>query len=495
MVGIRSVICGAAVLVALSGAGCGGESSEEGLARFAPPGSLVYAEVELKPEAKLKVNVDAAAKRIAGIDDLGDFVVSELESSAGGDGDSLDFETEVEPWLGEEGSVAFERLVDGDLSEPLIAVATTDPEAAQAFVERHGKGGDAVGVIDDALVIAASEKEFEAAVDASAGDSLGDEERFQKAIEVASNASFADVYVDVGGILEQSRDKIDPGAREVLQSAGIDPSEATAVASVIPHSEQIEVDLSSDLGGEKAPSGDVSELLGSLPARSLAAFAFAEFGEQLEEAVDSLDEAGIPPTLKPGELKGTLGQAGINLDRIAGSLEDGAVFVEGTSRDALGGALVLTGKSSEAADAVVSLGRLLRAARIPGITAVTGKASGFSIRSEDLGDKPVVILGKGNRVSIGYGPRPAFTGLAGNSGATLGETAGFKAASKALGKTPISAYVDGPAALRLAEALVPRSSSDFWDARRYLRKLTYIGIGTGIDGELATAKLIAGIGK
>ena len=38
-------------------------------------------------------------------------------------------------------------------------------------------------------------------------------------------------------------------------------------------SDQIEVDLSSDLGGEEAPSGDASELLGSLPADSFAAFA------------------------------------------------------------------------------------------------------------------------------------------------------------------------------------------------------------------------------
>ena len=62
----------------------------------------------------------------------------------------------------------------------------------------------------------------------------------------------------------------------------------------MPGSDQIEIDLSSDLGGEKAPSGDASELLGSLPADSFAAFAVSGFGEQLEEAIDSLDEAGHP---------------------------------------------------------------------------------------------------------------------------------------------------------------------------------------------------------
>ena len=62
-------------------------------------------------------------------------------------------------------------------------------------------------------------------------------------------------------------------------------------------------------------------------------------------------------------------------------------------------------------------------------------------------------------------------------------------------RTPISAFVDGPAALKLAEALVPRSSTDFWEAVPYLKKISYIGLGSGADDELATAKLIAGLGK
>jgi Protein of unknown function (DUF3352) len=514
------VLTAALAVVAITGCGggsAGGSSSSgSGLADLASPGSLVFVEGKLKPAGELKKNADAIAARLAGVASLRELVVSELEDTAGQAGKSLDFAKEVEPWLGEEAGVAFERMVDGELSEPLVAVQSTNPEATQAFIDKQAKGGGnpykgasyegvdfkaggtegkAVGVIDDALVIAGDEKEFKAAVDASKGDSLGGEDRFQETIGAASDASLADVYIDVGGILEQSEGKVDPQARGLLQGAGIEAGEATAVASVIPHSEQVEIDLSSDLGGKEAPGGDVSKLLGSLPASSFAAIAFSEFGEQLEEAVDSLDEAGIPPNVKPGELKSNLSQAGIDLNKIAASLEDGAIFAEGNNREELGGALVLTGNSGEAAGAVASLGTLLRSAKIPGITAVSGGASGFSINDSALGDKPIVVLGKGDRVSIGYGAAAAFTGIAGDSGATLGDTSGFKAASAALGKTPISAYVDGPAALRLAEALVPRSQSDFWDVRPYLKKLTYIGIGKGANGELATAKLIAGVGK
>jgi hypothetical protein len=351
-------------------------------------------------------------------------------------------------------------------------------------------------LIDEAVVLAQSEKEFKAAVDASKGESLGGEDRFQNAIASASNGSLADIYVDVGGIIAQSENgETAEQAKGVLQAAGIDSSEATAVASVIPQSNQIVVDLSSELDGQEAPTGNASKLLGSLPASSFAAFSTSEFSKQLEEAIDNLDDEGIPPDLKPGELKSTLEQAGIDLDKIASSLEEAAVFAEGNSRSSLDGAMVVTSKSSEAADAIASFGTLLRAARVPGITAVSGKASGFSVSSSKLGGKPIVVVAKGDRIAVGYGLAPALAVLNGGSGATLSSTPGYKSAVSALGKTPISAYIDGPAALHLAEALVPHSKTDFWEAVPYLKKVTYIGIGRGASDEVATAKLIAGIGK
>jgi hypothetical protein len=520
MLRIRLSIPVLAAIAALAIAGCGGSdssgsASSSALAELAAPGSLVFAEGELKPTGELKTNVDSVAKRITG-EDLGDFVIAELESSALEDGESFDYATEVEPWLGKKGGVAFERLIDGELSEPLIAVETTNLKAAQAFIDKKteesndsskdvsyegvkfkvgGPEDNAVGLIGEVLVLADSEKEFKAAVDASEGDSLGGEDRFQETVSAASNGSFADVYIDVGGIIEQSQDKIDEQTQDVLQGAGIDPSEATAVASVIPQSNQIQVDLSSDLGGEEAPSGNPSKLLGSLPASAVAAFGFTEFSEQLEEALDNLDESGAPPDLEPGELKSTLSQAGIDLDKIAASLEEGAVFAEGSGKSSLGGAMVITSSSGEAADAIASLGTLLRGAQVPGITAVSGKASGFSVNNGGPDAKPIVVVAKGDLIAVGYGLAPALAGLDAGSGATLADKPGYKAAAAALGKTPISAFVDGPAALNLAEALVPRSKSDFWEAVPYLKKVSYVGLGSGSNGELATAKLIAGLGK
>jgi len=496
------------VVVAGCGSGSGGDGSDNGssgsgagsgLAAFAAPGSVVFAEAELKPTGELKSNADSVAKKLTGEASLQDFVASKLEKAAREEGKSLDYATEVEPWLGDRGGVAFERVAEGELSEPVIAVETTNAKSAQAFVDKRTAGdkksASEIGLVGETLVVAASEKEFKAAVKASEGESLGDEDRFQKTMEAASSGSLADVYIDLGRIVDQSEDEADPPTKEVLQSAGIDPSEATAVASVIPQAEQVEIDVSSELAGNKASSGDVSKLLGSLPASSFAALGFAGFSEQFEEAIDNLDEEGIPPDLEPGELKSAMAQAGIDLDKIAESLSEAAVFIEGNDEDSLGGAMVVTATSGEAAQAIGSLGALLRAANVPGITAVSGQASGFSISSTEFGKKALVVVGKGDRVAIGYGLQQAIAGLNAGSGATLSGTPAYKAAVSALGKTPISGFVDGPAALQLAEAVVPRSKKDFWEVAPYLKKISYVGIGSGSNGELATAKIIAGIGK
>jgi hypothetical protein len=509
MLRIRLTITAFVALIALLAVGCGGGGGGDGsssgsgsgseLANVASPGSVVFAEADLKPTGELKSNADSVAKKLTGEASLEDFLISKLESSAQKEGKSVDFAKEVEPWLGDRGAAAFERVEEGELSEPLIVVETTNAKAAQAFVDKQAAGdkksAGRMGLVGEMLVLAASEKEFKTAVDASEGESLGGEDRFQTTLESASNGSLADIYIDLGGIVKQTEGENEVPTKEALQATGIDPSEATAVASVIPHSDQIEINVSSELNGEKAPSGDASKLLGSLPANSFAALSFGNFSELLEEAIDNLDEEGIPPDLEPGELKSALAQAGIDIDKIAASLDEAAVFAEGNSQASLGGAMVITAKSEEAADAIGSLGTLLRAASVPGITAVSGKASGFSISSGALGKKALVVIGKGDRVAIGYGLAQAITALNAGSGATLSGTSAYKAAVAALGKTPISGFVDGPAALQLAETLIPHSKSDFWEAVPYLKKISYVGIGSGSDGELATAKIIAGIGK
>jgi hypothetical protein len=505
-----------AAVCALAGCGSGGSSSSDP-ASIAPPESPVFVEATIRPEGSLKSNIDSLTRSVAGIGDVGDLIVTELEKSASKSGQSFDYAKEVEPWLGEEAGLFLSGYDGSDFSGYGVVLPTSDTSATQDFIDKQAESNDepvkdgsyegvdykvesddgtTIGLIDDFLVIAKDEQSFKEAVDASNGESLADVGRYTKATSGLPSGSLAHVYADIGGLIEQSGGAVDPQALTFLRTAGIDPSKATATASVVPGSDQIEIDVSTDLAGDNPPTGNASELLGSLPADSFAALASAEFGKRLGEGLDSLDANGIPGQVPPHKLKSTLKEAGIDLDRITGSIGDLAVFAEGGSQSSLGGAVVLTTKTAnEATSTVFNIGLLLRATHTPGITTIAGKASGFSIRSPELGSKPVVVAARGTRIAIAYGLSAAMGGLSEGGGQTLAETPDYKDAVSALGGTPISGFVDGPAALRLVESLVPRSETGFQEAKPYLDKVGFLAIGAGSGDGLSTAKLIVGFQK
>jgi hypothetical protein len=498
---------------ALAISGCGGGGGSSDLATFAPPGSLVFVEGSVRPTGELKSDVDAIAKKVAGVDNLGDLIVSKLEGSARDEGEPFDFAKEVEPWLGEEGALVW-SAEDVDSNNPEIVLESIDAGATQRFIDaqvesspspyRHlsykgidyvfgGKKHDtAVGVVGGFLLDAGSERSFEEAVDAFQGASLGDENRFQEAFSAAADGSLADAYVDVGGVIERSQKKMSPEARVFLESARIDIKEATAVASLVPGSDQVEIDLSSDLGGEQPPSGDASKLLGSLPADSFAALASASFGDRVMEAIDRIDASGVPGKIPPHKLKSGLKERGIDLEAIFGSLHDAAVFGIGSDRSSLGGAaMFVTDDPTRASNTVSNIGLLLSASGTPGVTPLSGGATGFSIRSAGLGSKPLVIAAEGDRIVIAYG-LPANLSA---SSRTLADNPDYAAAAASLGDTPIAGFVDGPATLRLVESLVPRSEEGFQKAKPYLANIRFVALGSETDGDLAKAKLIVGLAK
>lgn len=504
----------AAALVAFVGCG-GSDSSGSKVAELAPPGVPIFVEGTLRPTGELKSNTDAVAKQVGGFANLGDYVVERLEESARDDGEPFDYEKEAEPWLGERGAVFFEKLDEDDDPTGLgMAIESTDPDATREFIddqvegskdpyrsgsykgvdyEVNGDNGSAIGVVGDFFAFGKDEKVFKEMVDASAGEALAGEDTFSEAISAASDGSLADVYVDVGKLIDQSGGQIDPTARQLLQNTGIDPSEATAVASIVPGSDQIAVELSSDLAGQEAPTGDASELLGELPGDAFAGFAVSGFGNQVREAVDKLDEEGIPDAVPPGQLKKGLKQLGIDLEGLTSSFQDAGVFAIGDSERSLGGALVLTTSGSQATETIANIGKLLRSVRVAGVTALSGNYSGFSIRSDELGEKPLVVAAKQGRLAIGYGLPATVAGLTAGSDTTLSDDPAYGDAVASLGDTPIGGFADGPAALKLADSLIPASDDGFEEAKKYLKSIEFLALGSATQDDLATAKLIIGL--
>jgi hypothetical protein len=509
-----------AALVALVVVGCGGGDDGDGggsseAATLAPATAPVFIDFTVRPEGATKTNIEELAKKLAGIDDLGDLIVTELENSASDDGEELDFEKEVEPWLGERAGLFLQEYEEEDFEGYGAAIQAEDEDEAREFVDKQVESSDepaedgsyngvdfkvqedetTIGVFDGFVVFAENEAIFKSMVDASEGENLAGDKAFTDAMGDVPGESAANVFVDIGGLIEEAGNEIDSDTQTFLDSVGIEPREATAVASLVPGSDNVEIDLSSNLSGDNPPSGDASELLGSLPGAAVGALAADEFGQRFSEGIDNIDKEGIPGEVPPNQLKKTLKQAGVDLEAIANSIGDVGIYVTGNSERSLAGALVMEAEDeTQATNTVSNIGLFLRKAGVPGVTKIKEGATGFSIRSPELGRQPAVVAAKGDRIVIGYGLASALSAFE-ESNKTLADNPAFQEAESALDSTPITAFIDGHSALKLASAIVPSGEEEFEEAKQYLSKIDYVALGSEASGDLATAKLIVGVGK
>jgi hypothetical protein len=519
LLAILSTAALAAALLVL--AGCGGSSDDGGggePASLAPSDVPFYFEANLAPGEKTSEELDQLADTVLGIEDVSGFIAEKFDEAAiVGEGEKFDYEEEVEPWVGEKAGLYLQEYDGENFHGGGIALELSNAGEAEEFFETKNEESDepaeaeefegdkffvnpddesVIGFIGDFLVYGETKADFEEMVKTSEGDEgLNESEKFKSAMEAAPDEGVGTLYVDIGGAIEQAKAQISAEDQAGFAILGIEPRKATAVATLVPHSEQVEVDISTNLTDIGA-GGDATALLESLPATAVAGFATAEFGKTLAADIDSLNEEGIPGQIEPDELKPTLESIGIDLDSIAESIGNVGGFVEGSSEASLGGAVVLeTTNATEARNTVANLGLLLRASGTEGVTAVHGEVSGFSIRSAGLGDKPLIVGAAGEKIVIAYGPKGAARALRTNA-KTLGTTAGFEAAKATLGSTPISAFISGGPAIKLLDAtLNPGARAKFDSARPYLRKISYVAVGSEAKGAETTARMIVGVSK
>lgn len=511
----RLILPFAAVTAAFAIAGCGGSdsSSETDPAAVAPAGSPVFVEATLRPKGTLKSNVDTLSSEIAGIAEPEQRILSELESSLSESDANVSYVDDIKPWLGEKGAVFFTHYDGDDFTGVGFVVQSTNASAATALIDKLAKSSDspvadssyegvdykvqssddsALGLVGDFLVFGEDEQTFKDAVEASQGESLADDEAYSNTISAQPSGSLVDIYVNIGSLIEQAGTPTTDQALQVLQAIGLDPTDSTALASMVPGSNQIEIDFSTDLGGGSAPAGDASDLLGTFPNAATAAFATPEAGALLQQVIDGIDESGLPPQVPPNQLKSTLATAGIDLDKLVGSIGDAGLFVEGISVNTIDTALVLTTNDPAAAkEAVANIGRLVRQSGAPGVTAVSDIGSGFSISSPEMGENKVSVVTKGDRIVIAYGTSAILQGLAADG--NLSRDRVFEAAVASLGDTPISGFFNGRRLPETVHRLV--SDAQFQEVASYLRKVQFIALGHDAEDGLSTTKLIVGFNE
>ena len=173
-------------------------------------------------------------------------------------------------------------------------------EGVDYKVDPSGEG--AVGIIGNFAVYAEDVKTFEAAVDADGGESLAESDAYKNITPSSPQGSLADVFVDVGGLIKAAGSEVDQQTLQFFESSGVDVKNASALASLIPGTDNVEIDVASELGeeAEGAVSGEPAErLLGAMPASALAAISVGGFGERSAKSSTRSTGRGSPARFPP----------------------------------------------------------------------------------------------------------------------------------------------------------------------------------------------------
>jgi hypothetical protein len=480
--------------LALIASGCGSGSGSAGdPASVVPDSSFLYAEATIDPQGSQEEAVRSILADLPGTgapqDRLEDLIRDAVRKDKS---TKVDWDKDIKPWLGDRvgafvaGNAA--SFAQGDIPGAFL-VATTDDGAARAALEKDKDPGaahkryrdvqyivetdhgdvTAEGVVDGFLV-SGSDAGMRAVIDASKGSTLADSDRFKKAVDEVpdEHVGFAYVGAFLGRLL---------AGRPLVITARAENQALIFEGRSIP------------TGGLVKSSGDPASLLEKLPASSWAALALPGFGDGIRAGVAAV----------AGALGGQQGLAeqlraatGLDLERdLLSWIGDVGIFVDGDSKDTVGGGLLVKSKDPAAskqaltkiAAAVAKNDPTTRvaAARVPG-------AFGYQLQPKDE-PRPIFMVQRADEVALTYGESEARAAL---SGGGLSGSPDFKRAAEGLGEGYATAfYLAAPPVLRLAESL-GASGKDYEAAKPYLTILDYLVAGSAGDGDQKSARLRIG---
>jgi Protein of unknown function (DUF3352) len=502
MLGRRLALLLLALLALVSlAAGCGGGSgsSKDDPASLAPAATPFYAEAVVHPEGVQRDNAEAILGKILDSPDgpgaLHDLLTKAMQRDAPG----ATYERDIEPWLGDRIGVAVGP--SGRASAVSVIVATTDPDKALAAARKGRKApiakksykevdyetsGDdeAVAVIGDFLV-GGNEAGVRQAIDASKGDALAASDRYEAAVDDAPDARLGFMYVDPKRVIEAatSTGGVDPMARGILQNAlgGADGQPILAVAKA--EQDAVLVETTGTLKGPLATFAGVgTPLSGELPGDSWIAFGQHDLGGALRSLVDNAGSLGIPGVNSSTARFFVKQRFGIDIDRdLLSWMGDAALFVRGTSKDSVGGGLVIEATNAEAAKAgVTKLAFLARALGQDQGLKVSGGNGDLTLRSREA-DEPIRMVADGDRVYLTYGEDALRA--ARDGGDRLADSAAWKTAAASLHGPQPSLFVDLRRVWKLVDASESGDDPRWKEARRYLDALASFAAGAEKDGD------------
>lgn len=502
-----ALLAAAALAVPIAGCGSSSAGSSSGggdPAQAIPASAPLYLEATVQPTGKQRTDLEAAGRKILRTSDPAAKLKELVDKAGKKDGKSYD--KDIRPWLGSKAAIAVTGVSAG---KPQFAVVidSTDDTAARKLIESDSsyktkrsfdgtdyrydpRDGTAGGVIKHYVVIA-SEPSFKqiAGLLNKGGASIASNKDLQAArAKVGGRPGF--MFLDLQGLV-----------RTVAAdgSANIGPTGISALNGLFKRFRAFGLGVSADAqavrmsvatigSGGGTGSGPGSSLpLDQAPGNAWLAFTQKDIGKSIARTLDALNN------VSSGTGGATIADAitqfetatGLKVkDDLLSWMGDGALFVEGDSLPALGGALVVQSTDpAKTRAAIAKIKGLLRKFNQPVGAVPAGTSAGFTL---GLGaGKPRLLIGlAGSRFVVAVG-RQALRDAT-HPSSTLGSSATFKSASGLLGATvKPSFYLDFQTVTRFIGALATNSAS-FAKAKPYLDAFTaVIGGGAGGSSEIA----------
>jgi hypothetical protein len=502
------VACAAiAAAIAGCGGGGGGGNVDVGPAAAVPGDTPIYLDATVRPSGTADTDARAAAGKILDTDDPGGKIQSLLEQAASQEGHPFNFQQDVSPWLGQKAAVFFTSFADD--SDPTAVVEATDTDAALAFAQKSSgatadnpapqqyngasfqpdpsEPGNVFGIVDKFLV-EGPQAGFQAAVDASEGDSLGDSDDFKDALGDLPGDRLGTIYTLPKDLVAAiPSDEFGANGQAFLQRTAGDSLDQPVAGAVTASADTIDLDLTGGSNGVETPE---SSLFGNVPSGAWLALGIGNLGDNLEQSLNQLRESGIPGYDQAvSQIESTTGSS---VDELTNALGDAVVYVQGTTQSTVGGALVietkdpdLTGRLINQLQGLLQLGSAAKPLTLP------GGGSGFQINDPTEFPQPVEIAQQGDKFVVGYGPGSAQAAL--QPPQTLTSSASFSAAKGQVSSLGSDFFLSFPAVFQLAESSGSNKDPDYQQAKPYIDALDYVVSGSGSKDDKTEVKAVLGL--
>lgn len=286
-------LLGGGAVFAYSKVNGGGPQPEEAL----PADVIAFAKVDLDPSAGQKVDAYRFARKFPGSKDTVGTpsddadprqVVFDAIKKSGGLS-NLDYATDVEPWLGDRFAVAMLPTAAGAEPEVLLALATTDVDAARAGLSKATSAdGGYCAVPGDFAICGQNQAVVDKAVNDAKGASLSGSDTFTDDMKALGEDGLVTAWLDHKGLARLTSAMV-TGGQDNANADQVSGRTAMALRFDGPHLELAGTTIGT-AGAKLADSDGTS--IGSLPDDTVAALSVRNLGPAVKEQWPQIEKQG-----------------------------------------------------------------------------------------------------------------------------------------------------------------------------------------------------------